>query len=240
MASGGLADMTKLRIGLAAAIVAALALLGFSAPAQAYPVQGLFIGSNFTCCGDFDVSVQVTSAPSGVVCTTLTVSATNGAKVYKGGSKASSQTFSNVTTPFTVKIAVNPDDEDDWDATTHAVCTYDDTQVPQSLSGAADPGSQSLFGGGTGRFSTSLSSAVQSISASGVLNTADCPNDGDSDDSDDGDSDDSDDSDDGDDDDGGLPDTGGERLLWLLIGLLLVAGGTAVIISSRREDGAAS
>lgn len=232
--------MTKLRIALAAATVAAFALLGFSAPAQAYPVQGLFIGSNFTCCGDFNVSVQVTSSPSGVECSTLTVSATNGALVHKGGSRAASQTFTNVTTPFTVTIAVNPNDEDDWEATTHATCTYDDTNVPQSLSGTADPEPQSLLGGGVGRFSTSLASAIQTVSASGVLNTDSCPEGGDSDDNDDGDSDDSDDSDDGDDDDGGLPDTGGERLLWLLIGLLLVTGGTAVIISSRREGGAES
>ena len=47
--------------------------------------------------------------------------------------------------------------------------------------------------------------------------------------------DDSDDSDDSD-DNGGLPDTGGERLLWLLVGLLLVTGGAVVIVTSRRED----
>lgn len=231
--------MTKLRIALAAATVAAFALLGFSAPAQAYPVQGLFIGSNFTCCGDFEISVQVTSSPSGVECTTLKVSATNGAKVRKGGSLASSQTFTNVTTPFTVRLAVNPNDEDDWEATTNATCTYDDANVPQTLSGTADPEPQSLLAGGVGRFSTSLSSAIQTASASGVLSTSGCPDEGD-DDQDNDDSDDSDDSDDGDDDDGGLPDTGGERLLWLLIGLLLVTGGAAVIISSRREGGAES
>ena len=41
------------------------------------------------------------------------------------------------------------------------------------------------------------------------------------------------------DDDGGLPNTGGERLLWLLIGLALVAGGTTVIVTSRNRDASA-
>jgi hypothetical protein len=231
--------MKTLRIAVAAVAAAAFAALGLAAPAQAYPVQGLFIGSNTSCCGNFNISVQVTSSPSGVTCTKLTVSATNGAKVFKGGSQAASQTFTNVTTPFTVKLHVNPKDEDDWNATTHATCTYDDSTVPKTLAGTADSGAQSLLAGGVGRFSTSLSSAIQTISASGVLNSSDCPNDGNSDDSDSDDSD-SDDSDSDDSDNGGLPDTGGERLLWLLIGLLLVAGGTTVIISSRREDGAES
>jgi hypothetical protein len=234
--------MKTLRIALAAAAAAALAMLGIAAPAQAYPVQGLFIGSNFSCCGDFDISVQVTSSPSGVVCTKLVVSATNGAKVIKGGSRAASQTFTNVKTPFTVKFAVNPNDDDTWKSTTHATCTYDDSTVPQTLSGTGDTGSQSLLAGGVGRFSTSLSSAIQTISASGTLSTANCPGGSDDSDSDDSDSDDSDsdDSDSDDSDNGGLPDTGGERLLWLLIGLLLVAGGSTVIISSRREGGAES
>jgi hypothetical protein len=231
--------MKKLRIAVAAVATAAFAALGLAAPAQAYPVQGLFIGSNTSCCGNFNISVQVTSSPSGVLCTKLTVSATNGAKVIKGGSQAASQTFTNVKTPFTVKLHVNPNNDDVWNATTHATCTYDDSTVPKTLGGTADSGSQSLLAGGVGRFSTSLSSAIQTISASGVLSTSDCPNNGNSDDSDSDDSD-SDDSDSDDSDNGGLPDTGGERLLWLLIGLLLVAGGTTVIISSRREDGAES
>ena len=77
----------------------------------------------------------------------------------------------------------------------------------------------------------------RTVTATGQVDIVECD-----DDDDDGDGDDSDDSDDSDEDDDGdgLPDTGGERLLWLLIGLLLVAGGTAVIISSRREDEAPS
>jgi LPXTG-motif cell wall-anchored protein len=45
------------------------------------------------------------------------------------------------------------------------------------------------------------------------------------------------DDDDGDGDGGGiLPNTGGERLLWLIIGGLLVLVGGGVVISSRRRD----
>jgi hypothetical protein len=59
-------------------------------------------------------------------------------------------------------------------------------------------------------------------------------------DDDDGDGDDDDDGDgdgDGDGDDGGLlPNTGGERLAWLLIGLLLVVVGAGVVVASRDRD----
>jgi hypothetical protein len=61
---------------------------------------------------------------------------------------------------------------------------------------------------------------------------------GDDDDGDDGDDDDDGDGDgDGDGDDGGLlPNTGGERLAWLLIGLLLVVVGAGVVLASRDRD----
>ena len=42
---------------------------------------------------------------------------------------------------------------------------------------------------------------------------------------------------DGDGDDGGLlPNTGGERLLWLIIGVLLITVGGGVVMASRRRD----
>jgi LPXTG-motif cell wall-anchored protein len=41
---------------------------------------------------------------------------------------------------------------------------------------------------------------------------------------------------DDDDDNGNLPNTGGERLAWLVIGLLLVAAGTTVVVSSRKRE----
>jgi LPXTG-motif cell wall-anchored protein len=56
------------------------------------------------------------------------------------------------------------------------------------------------------------------------------------DDDDDGD-DDGDGDGDGDGDDGGLlPNTGGERLAWLLIGILLILVGGGVVMASRRRD----
>ena len=51
--------------------------------------------------------------------------------------------------------------------------------------------------------------------------------------------DDDDDSDDDDDDNGHLPNTGGERLLWLILGALLVIGGGVTVASARKEDGEA-
>jgi LPXTG-motif cell wall-anchored protein len=44
---------------------------------------------------------------------------------------------------------------------------------------------------------------------------------------------------DDDDDNGNLPNTGGERLAWLVIGLLLVAAGSTVVVSSRKRDSVA-
>jgi LPXTG-motif cell wall-anchored protein len=41
---------------------------------------------------------------------------------------------------------------------------------------------------------------------------------------------------DDDDDNGNLPNTGGERLAWLVIGLLLVAAGSTVVVSSRKRE----
>jgi LPXTG-motif cell wall-anchored protein len=51
-----------------------------------------------------------------------------------------------------------------------------------------------------------------------------------------GDDDDDDDSDGDDDDDhGSLPNTGGERLMWLILGALLLVGGGATVASSRSD-----
>ena len=60
----------------------------------------------------------------------------------------------------------------------------------------------------------------------------------DDDDDDDGDGDDDDDDGgDGDGDNGGLlPNTGGERLAWLIIGGILVLVGGGVVVASRRRD----
>ncbi len=90
-----------------------------------------------------------------------------------------------------------------------ATCTFDDELVPTTL-------------GGVGHLSASLVAALTTASATGQVNLL--PSDDDSDDSDDSD------------DNGGLPNTGGERMLWLFIGLALVAGGATVIVTSRNRD----
>jgi hypothetical protein len=104
-----------------------------------------------------------------------------------------------------------------------ATCTYDDTTVPTAL-------------GGVGRFSTAFAAALQTASATGEVNLL--PRHGENSDSDSNGSDsDSNGSDsDSDSDHGGLPNTGGERLLWLLIGLALLAGGTTVVVTSRERS----
>lgn len=87
---------------------------------------------------------------------------------------------------------------------------------------------------------------TKTVSTSGTVIVTDCttagPDDeGTSEGSDGSDSDsdsDSDSSDSDSDASGILPNTGGERLLWLIIGLVLVVGGATVVIRSRRsEDG---
>ena len=209
--------MTKLRIALAAATVAAFALLGFSGPAQAYPTVTVTI-SDITVVGGNRIVIRAKANPPVNCAWTVTFSGessrfVNGPNPDRGTGSSFTRTYDTDRVSETKRGSAT------------ARCVYDDTTVPSSL-------------GGAGRLSTAMASALQTASATGAVNLLPLSDDDDSDDSDD--SGDSDDSDDGDDDDGGLPDTGGERLLWLLIGLLLVTGGTAVIISSRREGGAAS
>lgn len=76
------------------------------------------------------------------------------------------------------------------------------------------------------------SQSPRTVSAVGRVVISECDDDGDDD------SDDSDDSDgDEDDDNGGLPNTGGERLIWLLVGLMLIAGGATTVVSARDDGG---
>lgn len=214
--------MKTLRMAVAAVVVVACGWLAAS-PASAYPAVSLNITDNTDCCGNANLGLTVTSDPSGVLCITLTVSADNGVRVYKGGNLSSSQTWHNVTTPFNVEVRT-PDVDHTTTAHTHATCVYDDTTVPDAHGSG---------GGGTHGFSTGLVMAQQSVSASGVLVISDCGNDH------------------GNGNGhhkhhkhkkhhkkhhGHLPNTGGERLAWLIIGLLLVIGGASVVASSRREE----
>jgi LPXTG-motif cell wall-anchored protein len=99
--------------------------------------------------------------------------------------------------------------------TTTATCLYDDSTVPQ-VAGA--------FGG----LPAAVIAAPQTASATGTVTLLPLRDGDDSDDDDDSDGDE-------DDDNGGLPNTGGERLAWLIIGLLLVVAGTTVVVTSRKQ-----
>jgi len=92
------------------------------------------------------------------------------------------------------------------------------------------------LGGGGGRVSASFATAIQSQSDSGIVHIL---NKGGNKDKDDSDDDDHNKNKDDDDDNGNLPNTGGERLAWLVIGLLLVAAGSTVVVSSRKRDSVA-
>lgn len=102
----------------------------------------------------------------------------------------------------------------DVDTTVTATCTFNEGQA---------------LGGGAGRLATvSLATAVtQPASATvHVLDTKDGHGKKHHKNKDD-------------DDNGNLPNTGGERLAWLVIGLLLVAAGSTVVVSSRKRDSVA-
>lgn len=98
-----------------------------------------------------------------------------------------------------------------------ATCSFDNG-VP-SASGS----------GGTGSLGTSTSVVSAIVTATGSGTQTLLPRGGGDDDDDEGG--------DGDGDNGGiLPNTGGERLLWLIIGGLLIMTGGGVVMASRRRD----
>jgi LPXTG-motif cell wall-anchored protein len=199
---------------LVTAFLLGLSVLAGMAPASAYPSVSLHITDRHDCCGESNFKVVVTADPQGVVCSTLTVSATNRVRVLKDGNFASSQTWTNIKTPFTVTVRTPDFSGDRFAARTHASCTYDDAQVPQA---------QGAPGGVMG---ASVVAAIQTVSTTGALTNANCRA-GDDDDDSNGDDD---------DDHGSLPDTGGERLMWLILGALLLIGGGVTVARSRAED----
>jgi hypothetical protein len=194
-------------IGLSAVAVPAHAAEGYSNVTVEVTI------SDVTQIGGRDIAVHAvarTSAGDPVDCTF---------KISFGGSSAKYVEGKNVTgsgSSFNHTFHTNKVPRD---LTGFAVvsCTYDDATLPQAL-------------GGTARLSAALPAALQTVSSGrGAVNLLALG-------SDDSDNSDSDDSDSDDSDNDGLPNTGGERLLWLLIGLALVAGGTTVIVSSRDRD----
>lgn len=199
--------MKRLGAVLMASVLAFAGLLAASSPAQAYPNVQVTITSVVEI-GGKDVSIRATIDPPGVTCTwTLTYNSARGTKTITSTGSSINATFRT----FEVKKRTT--------TTTTATCLYDDSTVPQ-VAGA--------FVG----VPASLIAAPQTASATGTVTLLPL-RDGDNDDN--GDNDDSDGDGDEDDDNGGLPNTGGERLAWLIIGLLLVIAGTTVVMTSRKQ-----
>jgi LPXTG-motif cell wall-anchored protein len=204
--------MKKLRLALAVAVVAFFAVLTPS-PAQAYPGVTVIV-SEATVVGGDDIIISAEVDPDVNCQWTLT---------FLGETRTGSG-FEITETFETPEV----DDEETRDAV--AICTYNDDEL------------DSMGGGGAGSLGTSIVTATQTAGDVGTQTLL--PEDDDDDGDDDGDSDSDDDGDDdGDDGNGGggdngglLPNTGGERLAWLIIGGMLVLVGGGVVVASRRRD----
>lgn len=109
----------------------------------------------------------------------------------------------------------------------------DDTKFPIAAYCSYDADTVTLGGGSAGKLATFV--VVPSAVAKGSNTILVLDNDS----SNNGDDDDDNNNKDDDDDNGNLPNTGGERLAWLVIGLLLVAAGSTVVVSSRKRDAVA-
>jgi LPXTG-motif cell wall-anchored protein len=204
--------MKKLCLAVAAALVASFTVLA-SSPAQAQDYSNVTVTvSERTVVGGNDILIEATVDPSSTECEwELSFMG----ETVTGSGNSISETFE---TP-------EVDSEEEHFAV--AICTYDD--------GTTALGS----GGGTGTLGTSLAQAeVEAIGVGRqILLPEDDDDDGDGDGDDDGDGDGDDDGGgDGGDNGGLLPNTGGERLAWLIIGAMLVLVGGGVVVASRRRE----
>ena len=213
--------MKKLRLAVAVALVASFSVLAASSPAQAqYGVVTVNVSERTVVGGN---SIQIT-ATANIECDSWEMEFM-GQEASGGQGSSFSHTF---TTP-------EVDEEEDHVAT--ATCFYDD-------------GVDALGSGGGGRtLGTSVATVETSAEGSGTQTLLPRDDDDGDDDGDDGDGDDDGDDDgdgdgDGDDDGDGnggdngglLPNTGGERLAWLIIGAMLVLVGGGVYMASRQRD----
>jgi LPXTG-motif cell wall-anchored protein len=213
-------SMKILRSAVAIALVASFSVLA-SSPAQSQSYSNVTVTvSQRTVVGGNSILIEATVDPPSTECEwELSFMG----QTETGSGSSISETFS---TP-------EVDEEEVHYAV--AICTYDDG------TGSA----LGSVGGGTGTLGMSLAQAE--VEAFGIGRQVLLPEDDDGDDDDDGDGDgDGDDDGDGDGDgdgggDGGdngglLPNTGGERLAWLIIGAMLVMVGGGVVVASRRRD----
>lgn len=204
--------MKKLRLAVAVALVASFSVLvSFPAQAQGYEVVTVTVSEREVVGGE-DILIEASASldNEAFVCDSWELTFL-GEERSAGSGSSISETFS---TP-----EVNETEEHDAVAT----CFYDD-------------GTNALGGGGSRTVGASLATVETSATGTGVQTLL--PRDGDGDGDEDGDGDGDEDGDgDGDGDNGGLlPNTGGERLAWLIIGAMLVLVGGGVYMASRQRD----
>ena len=134
-----------------------------------------------------------------------------------------------------------PSDGEDFTVTVTATPSEGGTDFTAEYNGQSDSGSGTSF---TTEFEAVAGQDLVTATATREQQTVSCSTtidvDGDDDGDEDGDGDGDGDEDgdgDGDGDNGGLlPNTGGERLAWLIIGAMLVLVGGGVYMASRQRD----
>lgn len=199
--------MKKLRLALAVAVVAFFTVIAPS-PAQAYPGVTVTV-SDHELVGGNDVTITATVDPA--------IDCDEWELTYQGDTRTGSGT--SITATFST-----PEVDERTETNSFATCFFDNDifdgpNAAPSVSG----------GGGAGTLGTLV---MDPDSASGVGDVILLPL------GDDNDDDDDDGNGGGDNGDGGgiLPNTGGERLAWLVIGAMLVLVGAGVVVASRRRD----
>ena len=202
--------MKTVRLAVATAVVALLALMAPS-PVQAYPALTVTVSESTVTGGD-DITITAVVSPA-VDCESWSLT-------FLGDTRTGSG--SSITETF---------DTPEVDETEHhdavATCTWDDPHPgPQDEAAPSVTGSGSVGSLGT---AVGASLVTELVTATGTGTQTLLPLDG---------GDDDDDGNGGGDGDGGgiLPNTGGERLAWLVIGAMLVLVGGGVVLASRRRD----
>ena len=203
--------MKKLCLAVSVALVASFSVL-VSSPAQAQDYQLVVVNvSERTVTGGDDIEITATA---NITCDSWELEFM-GVEVSKGSSS------------FITHVFETPEVDEEEDHVATATCFYDDLDALGS-------------GGGRGTLGSLI--IVQAEAQGSGVQTLLPEDDDDDDDDGDGDGDGDVDGDDdgnggGDGDNGGLlPNTGGERLAWLIIGGMLVLVGGGVVVASRRRD----
>jgi LPXTG-motif cell wall-anchored protein len=178
----------------------------------------------------------------------FSVLASSPAQAYPGVTVTVSEATVVGGNPIEITATVDPDIDCDWELTflgdtvtgsgTSITETFDTPEVDDVEQHEAvaecffDNGLEARGGGGSRTLGASLATVEVSSTGSGTQTLLPVDDDDDGDGDEDGDED-----GDGDGDGGGiLPNTGGERLAWLVIGAMLVLVGGGVVMASRRRD----